>query len=207
MEDPVFDEMLADLACTAPAAVPSVSPEARSHLDSVFGSYADDSNTCALRCVVFSDLLTRWRLVSVSHLLTSASDLASPSHVRHATSSANAQRSIPAVGSTLSQRFMFVRRLTIDEADLEPGALAPLSASLQLLPAPDPSSDDDDLLPPLVSRSLSDAVLTAALITEQLGDAEVLSTTGARSQYTVPVRRPVACRLGAPLTLARVGLR
>jgi hypothetical protein len=46
-EDLAFDEMLADVACTAPAAAPSVSPEARSHLDSVFGSYADDSNTCA----------------------------------------------------------------------------------------------------------------------------------------------------------------
>jgi hypothetical protein len=83
-------------------------------------------------------------------------------------------------------------RLTIDEADLEPGALAPLAASLQLLPAPDPSSDDDDLLPPLVGRSISDAALTAALIAEQLGDAEVLHATGARSQYTAPVSRDSA---------------
>ena len=47
MEDLTFDDLLADVACIAPAAAPSVSPEARSHLDSVFGSYADDTNTCA----------------------------------------------------------------------------------------------------------------------------------------------------------------
>ena len=47
VDDLALDEILADVACTAPAAAPSVSPEARSHLDSVFGSYADDSNTCA----------------------------------------------------------------------------------------------------------------------------------------------------------------
>ena len=86
-------------------------------------------------------------------------------------------------------------RLTIDEADLEPGALASLAASLQLLPAPEPSFGDDDLLPPLVGRSMSDAALTAALIAEQLGDAEVLHTTGARSQFTTPVRRPSAMTL------------
>ena len=44
--------MLADVACTAPAAAPAVPPEARSHLASVLGSYADDSNTCAAPCAV-----------------------------------------------------------------------------------------------------------------------------------------------------------
>ena len=76
-------------------------------------------------------------------------------------------------------------RLTIDEADLDAGALAPLAATLQLLPAPHPSSDDDDL--PFAGGTLSDAALTAVLITEQLGDAEVLPTTGLRSPTKVPI--------------------
>ena len=42
-----MEDMLADVASTAPAAAPAVPPEARSHLASVLGSYADDSNTCA----------------------------------------------------------------------------------------------------------------------------------------------------------------
>jgi len=47
-DDLEVEDMLADVACTAPAAAPAVPPEARSHLASVLGSYADDSNTCAV---------------------------------------------------------------------------------------------------------------------------------------------------------------
>ena len=66
-----------------------------------------------------------------------------------------------------------------------------MAASLQLLPAPHPSSDTDDDLQSFAGRFfLSDAALTVALITEQLGDAEVFPTTGVRSAATVPVRCP-----------------
>jgi len=47
VDDLEMEDMLADVASTAPAAAPAVPPEARSHLASVLGSYADDSNTCA----------------------------------------------------------------------------------------------------------------------------------------------------------------
>ncbi len=86
-----------------------------------------------------------------------------------------------------------LHRLTIDEADWEMSAHTPLAATLQLLSAPHPSSDTDgDLSSFAHGPVLSDAALTAALITEQLGDADVLPTTGVRSSAAVPVRPPVS---------------